>query len=314
MTCALRVARHCLDDRTRDILGKEIAEAVATGGLDSDADEAILASIGAHALNNFLPGEILHSLKLFSATGAHALILSNLPMQEFPDTPVNGFTDEAELAVTNAIQYGLIQLVGLTPFAVAYENNGKLIRNVAPNPSAAGTTSSWGADSEFFWHTDNPHLPFGGPGVDLRRYVPRYLTFFTVRNDEQVPTEILAVDDAVARLDENVLRRLRSAMYEVGAPASNEGDLALTETPVLELSAGGHRARFDHGTTTGLTEEAAATLRTWAETLEDVPAMEPVLRPGEFLIFDNYRTLHRRKAFTPGPAATARWLRRCYAS
>lgn len=314
MTCALRVARHRLDDRTRDILGKEIAEAVANGGLDSDTDEAILSGIGAHALNNFLPGEILHSLKLFSATGAHALMLSNLPTQEFPATPVSGFTDEADLAVTNAIQYGLIQLVGLTPFAVDYENDGRLIRNVVPNPSAAGTTSSWGADSEFFWHTDNPHLPFGGPGVDPRRYVPRYLTFFAVRNDEQVPTEILAVEDAVGRLDEQVLRRLRSAAFEVGAPASNEGDLALTETPLLELSADGHRVRFDRGTTAGLTDESAAMLEVWADSLANAPALEPVLQPGEFLIFDNYRTLHRRKAFTPGPAETARWLRRCYAS
>lgn len=314
MTYALRVARHRLDDRTRDILGKEIAEAVAAGELDSDADEAILAGIGAHALNNFLPGEILHSLKLFSATGAHALMVSNLPTQEFPPTPVNGFADETELAVSNAIQYGLIQLVGLTPFAVDYENDGRLIRNVVPNPSAAGTTSSWGADSEFFWHTDNPHLPFGGPGVNPRRYVPRYLTFFAVRNDEQVPTEILAVEDAVARLDEQVLRRLRSAAYEVGAPASNDGDLALTGTPLLELSADGHRVRFDQGTTSGLTDDAVAALKEWADALADAPALEPVLQPGEFLIFDNYRSLHRRKAFTPGPAATARWLRRCYAS
>jgi alpha-ketoglutarate-dependent taurine dioxygenase len=45
-----------------------------------------------------------------------------------------------------------------------------------------------------------------------------------------------------------------------------------------------------------------------------MPARELVLNPGEFLIFDNYRVLHRRRAFTPGPAPTARWLRRCYAS
>lgn len=314
MTCTLRVARHRLDDRTRDIVGKEVAEAVVTGRLDSDKDEAILAGIGAHALNHHLPGEILNALKLFSATGAHALVLSNLPTQDFPPSPLSGFADEAELAVTNALHFGLIQLLDITPFAVDYENNGKLIRNVVPNPSAAGTTSSWGADSEFFWHTDNPQLPFGEPGSDPRSYVPRYLTFFSVRNDEQVPTEILSVEDAVARLDEQTRHRLRSADYEFGSPASNDEDLVLAGSSVLELNVDGHRVRYDRGVTSGQTPEAVTSLDVWVDALNDAPALRLVLQPGEFLIFDNYRLLHRRKAFTPASAESARWLRRCYAS
>jgi hypothetical protein len=314
MTGALRLARHRLEDRTRDLLGKEIAERVATAELDSDKDEAILAGIGAYALNHYLPGEILQGLKLFPATGAHALVLSNLPTQEFPPSPLNGFAVEAELAVTNALHFGLIQLQEITPFAVGYENNGHLIRNVVPNPSAADTTRSWGANSDFFWHTDNPHLQFGDRGADVRLYVPRYLTFFAVRNDERVPTEIAAVEDVVGRLDERTQRRLQSSAYEVGAPASNDGGHALVGAPVLELDVQGHRVRYDQGTTRGQTDEAESALDVWVTALHDVPAQEPVLRPGEFLIFDNYRVLHRRRAFTPGPAATARWLRRCYAS
>ncbi|URN12249.1 hypothetical protein LUW77_12860 [Streptomyces radiopugnans] len=61
---------------------------------------------------------------MFTAAGSHALLLSNLPMQEFPPTPVSGFGDETELAVTNAIHLGLIRILGCTPFAVRYENDG----------------------------------------------------------------------------------------------------------------------------------------------------------------------------------------------
>lgn len=148
----MRLARHRLDDGTRYLLGKEITERVAATELDSDENEAILAGIGAHPLNRYLPGEILHGLQVFTATGWYALLLTNLPRQEFPPTPIAGFGTETDLAATNALHLGLIQLIGITPFAVTYENGGRLIRNVVPNPTASGTPSSWGADSEFFWH------------------------------------------------------------------------------------------------------------------------------------------------------------------
>src|SRR5439155_8176511 len=169
---------------------------IAETSLDPDADTAILTRIGRHALRRLLPGEVLHALQVFSNTSDHALLIENLPQEEFPPTPVTGFGDEATLAATNAVHFGLIGLLDLTPFAVDYENNGKLIRNVVPNPAASGTTSSWGADAEFFWHTDNPHLPFGAGGLDPRPYPPRYLSFYAVRNSERVATEFMAVEAA----------------------------------------------------------------------------------------------------------------------
>jgi L-asparagine oxygenase len=320
MTTLMRIVRYCLDDGTRDLLGKEINERVVTATLDSNDDQAILAGIGAYALQRYLPGEILHGLQVFRAAGSHGLILSNLPTRPVPPTPVTGFGAENDLALTNALHFGLIQLLGTVPFAVGYENGGRLIRNVVPNPAARGTASSWGYDSEFFWHTDNPHLPFGGPGSDPRPHVPRYLTFCAMRNDERVPTELTAADDIVALLSEDSRRRLVAARYTVGAPASNDADpvgrrMELTNAPLLELSADGrYWVRFDRGTTHGQDPEAEAALTRLREAAAASPRRECVLEAGDFLIFDNYRVLHRRRAFTPGPTETARWLRRCYVS
>ncbi|WP_240204816.1 TauD/TfdA family dioxygenase [Streptomyces actuosus] len=313
----LQFARCRVEDSVRDLLGKEIAARVAETDLESDLDDAILAGIGAYALRRHLPGDILHHLQVFTAAGSHALLLSNLPAQQFPPTPVSGFGDEAELAVTNAIHLGLIRLLECTPFAVRFENGGRLIRNVVPNPAASGTTSSWGADSEFFWHTDNPHQPFAPPGSDPRLYTPPYLTFYAVRNEERVPTEIAALDDVVVRLDPETRLGLMAADFEVGAPDSNDGEAtrSLRGTPVLETAPDGrHRARYDRGTTAGRTPEAQKTLDQWCSVLGTVPSAELVLETGDFMVFDNYRVLHRRKAFTPQPATTARWLRRCYAA
>jgi hypothetical protein len=316
MTAFMRLAHYCLDDGTRDLLGKELTEHVAVVTLDSDSDEAILASIGAHALQRYLPGEILHAIGVFRAAGTHVLMLRNLPVQELPPTPVSGFGAEPRLALTNALHFGLIQLLGTVPFSVGYENSGRLIRNVVPNPQASGTTSSWGADAEFFWHTDNPHLPFGGAGTDPRPHVPRYLTFTTLRNDEGVSTDMAAADDAVALLDAASREELAAARFAVGAPASNDaGPPELAGAAVLERSPESTWwARYDRGTTRAATPAGTAALDSWAVALRAAHRIEHVLAPGDFVIFDNYRVLHRRRAFTPAPAARARWLRRCYAS
>ncbi|MEV0603126.1 TauD/TfdA family dioxygenase [Streptomyces sp. NPDC050315] len=317
MTSLLQLARYYIDDSVRELLGKEISERVSETRLDSDLDDAILAGIGAYALRRHLPGDVLRGIQVFTAAASHALVLSNLPDQKFPATPVSGFGDEAELAVINAVHLGLVRLLGCTPFAVSYENDGRLIRNVVPNPAACGTTSSWGADSEFFWHSDNPHQPFGRPGSDPRLYTPPYLTFYTVRNEEKVPTEIAALDDVVIRLDEETRNRLLLPEFEVGAPDSNDAEntAPLGQAAILETDPQGRfRARYDRGTTSGVTTEARQALDHWCAALTDTPAAELVLETGDFVIFDNHRVLHRRKAFTPGPDATARWLRRCYAA
>ncbi|MER5768952.1 TauD/TfdA family dioxygenase [Streptomyces sp. NPDC001985] len=317
MTSLLQFARYRVENGVRDLLDKEISERVSESSLDSDIDDSILAGIGAYALRRHLPGDILHGVKVFTAAGSHGLVLSNLPAQEFPATPVSGFGDESELAVTNAIHLGLIRILGCTPFAVSYENDGRLIRNVVPNPAASGTTSSWGADSEFYWHSDNPHQPFGPPGSDPRLYTPPYLTFYAVRNEERVPTQIAALDDVVIRLDEPTRDALLTHDFEVGAPDSNDGAATgpLVKAPVLEPGPDGrHRVRYDRGTTFGSSERAREALERWCAALDTIPSAELVLDTGDFLIFDNLRVLHRRKAFTPAPEARARWLRRCYAA
>lgn len=320
MTDHMRLVRRSVDDETRDLLKKEIEERVVDRSLDPDRDMAILARIGEWALRRTLPAEALGALEGFVASANHVLMLTNLPRQELPPTPVTGFGAEEGLAVMNACHLGLIRLIGLTPYAVDYENDGKLIRNVVPNPAAAGTASSWGADSEFFWHTDNPHLPFGDPGADPRLYIPRYLTFCTARNDERVPTEVMAVETALERLPDEARRRLMEPAFEVAAPDSNDrasdgSRRARTDTALLELHGDdGHRVRYDRGTTRPVGPAAAAAMRDWVDALNAAPSLRPTLRPGQFLIFDNYRVVHRRRAFEPAPPDRARWLRRCYAS
>ncbi|MER6122367.1 TauD/TfdA family dioxygenase [Streptomyces sp. NPDC001795] len=316
MTAGPDIVRYVLDDGVRDVLAKELNSRLADAEpLDPDAHGVILASIGASALLQHLPDELLAELGKFTRGHSSVLVLENLPRYDAPPTPVGGFTPEAALAPVNALQLGLVRLLGTTPFAVPYENRGRVMRNVVPNPAAAGTTSSWGSDAEFFWHTDNPHLPFGEQGRDPRPNVPRHLTFYAIRNDERVPTDVVGVDTVLTRLTPAAREALARPEFEIGAPASVEtGAQPALRGAVLEHDGAAPRMRYDHGTTRGLTARAAAALDELTAALRTDDAERFVLRPGDFLLFDNYRVLHRRRAFTPRPAATARWLRRCYAS
>ncbi len=315
----LRHVHLALDDETRDSLTTDILRRVEGCRLDSDRDSTILARIGRHVLRAHLPAETLRQLGGFRSSGAHALSVDNLPQEAAPSTPVEGFCDEARLPLTNALHFGLIDILGLTPFSVDYENQGRLIRNVVPNPESAGLTSSWGADAEFSWHTDNPHLPFGSEGEDPRQFPPAYLTFVAVRNHERVPTELMAVDDAVSLLPGDVVNTLSSPRYVIAAPDSNDtaagGErMQLAHAAVLEPHEDGHRVRFDKGTTQAESADAEHALDQWHKALASATSVAPVLTSGQFLIFDNYRVVHRRGAFEPTAQASARWLRRCYAS
>src|SRR6201999_1007559 len=100
-------------------------------------------------------------------------------------------------------------------------------------------------------------------------------------------------------LDPETRDRLSSPEFEVGAPDSNDADvtLPLKDTPLLDAdSTGRYRMRYDRGTTTGTTPEATAALERMCAAMTEVSSAEFILRTGEFMIFDNHRVLHRRRA------------------
>ncbi|MER6343570.1 TauD/TfdA family dioxygenase [Streptomyces sp. NPDC001595] len=311
MTALRPVVELELTDAESARVGERIAAALPPDGLDPDREPGILARIGAEALASSAPGELIDEIRRFPRSGASVVVVRNLPRQpSWPASPTAGWCAERELSALNALHMGIVQLMGLAPFAVEYENAGHLMRNVVPNPAAAGTTSSWGADTEFFWHTDNPHLEFGEPGTDPRRYVPRYLTFTGIRNEEAVPTDVMPLPYLERVLDAGLRSALAEPLYDVTAPDSNRSGETLASVPLLDAAG---RVRFDRGHTTAAGAAGVAPLARFTELLADAPHESLVLGAGDFLAFDNYRTLHRRVGFTPAPPGHARWLRRLYA-
>jgi L-asparagine oxygenase len=73
--------------------------------------------------------------------------------------------------------------------------------------------------------------------------------------------------------------------------------------------------RFDPFLVTAIDSVSAAANTRLVQALVEADAshaVDVVLRAGDLLVFQNYRVLHRRVAFTPLPAARSRWLRRFY--
>ncbi len=297
--------------------------------VDRDADT--MALIGALALAKGLSLQDIQQLKEFGqGFNAPWLTVAGLPAQDnLPETP-QGYGDDTEVLFSDSILLGGMMLAGLSPIAYSYENYGRLMRNVAPSKLAENTVSSHGAKLALEWHTDNAYAfqdgfrsprstgtytrPMGSPS-------PRFLCFVALRNQEAngnpVPTELLAVDEILSQLPVRLIDKLRQPIYEI-KPGSSNKRTSMRNMPLLEScpQTGVEWLRFNanEGRTLGRSKLAQRAVAEMTQRIEqmDSSSIPIYLEAGELLMFDNYRVLHRRKAFDPGELAHARWLRRCF--
>ena len=275
-----------------------------------------VGAMGAQWLSSLLGDELIRSIGSFADSSYKALLLRGIGLSTDVRSPSNGFLPDSQCVLDfDLLHFGMLNLLGVRSHAVQYENYGKLVRNVVPVPQAAGTTSSWGADVDFSWHTDNPNWPFDDKASDVARSVPNYLAFIAVRNREQASTDIVCVEHVLSLLPAWAIEHLSQPAFAFGAPASNEGyDGEQRVIPIIEPGSNGYRLRFDDGIVSATEPQAEAALALLRQVLKEVRGIELVLQPGDFFIFKNARVLHRRKAFKPLPEGQARWLRRVYGS
>lgn len=312
----LDLCRTEVSAQVADQLRTDLEVAVAPGVTAAD----ILLAAAREVLQDRLPREVQDTAQDFVDSPHEAFLLRGLPVPESILTPATGFTDEAAMSSVNALHLGLYELMGISPYAVPYENEGELFRNVTPVEQAAGITSSWGADTEFFWHSDNPNWPFLHRSAAREQAVPRYLGFLIVRNDEHAPTDVVSVDRVLGSLPDWALDQLRSPSFDFAPPASNDGTRQegarqqAARLPVIEDGPAGTLMRFDDGAISCRDERSAMAFETLRASMRTLQGAELTLTAGDFLVFKNERVLHRRRAFEPLPVGRGRWLRRCYAS
>lgn len=315
----------------RELVRQAVLEGLGNRSFMVDTDADLMGLIGAAALANGLSQPERRAMSEFGqGFGLPWLVLRGLPLQEqLPKTP-QGYGDDTQTLFSDTMLLGGMFLAGLKPIAYSYENFSRVMRNVAPSKLEVDSVSSHGSKRDLHWHTDNAYafedgyrsprstgshlLPVGSPS-------PRYLCFVGLRlNDGQgqaVPTELLPVDAILADMPKRLQNLLLRPIYEIRPGASNTR-ASMKRMPLLEVCprTGAYLLRFNanEGQTLGLTTLATGAVTELSKRLEDMDSRSnPIyLRPGELLLFDNYRVLHRRKSFDPGAWDEARWLRRCF--
>jgi hypothetical protein len=272
--------------------------------------------VGAEWLSSVLRHDAIKTVRDFARSCHKTLLLRGIALSTDVSTPRDGFLPDNQCVLDfDLLHFGMLRLMGIRPYAVEFENRGKLVRNVLPVPEASGTTSSWGADVDFSWHIDNPNWPFEGKVRDVAVCVPNFLAFVAVRNHEGAATDVVCVDQVLEQLPEWVIAELSRPAYAFGAPASNEGfEGEKRILPILEHDGLVKRMRFDEGVVEAVDPLGTEALSILRRCLKGMQGEQVVLRPGDFFIFKNTQVLHRRKAFKPLPDGKARWLRRVYGS
>lgn len=306
-------------ENVKESISEEFHAQTATAHHVPDSDVRTFAETGAKYLRSHLPASVLERFADWRGDPSPWLTVSHLPQpRHWIPTPVDGFCDERELAVPNLVQFGLLHLLGLIPTAYRWENDGRLVRNVAPRPGSGGALTSWGYSAPLDWHTDDSVLDHEET-AEAAIAIPHYLSFYGIRNDEGVPTELLAVDSVTAVLPRWVLDDLRLPEFLVTAPESyaagcDDGPLTREGVPLLwTLPSGRDAARYGPGRISGLTLRANRALTQFERRLGELDGTSVLIGAGDFHIFDNRRVLHRRVPFEPSAPGRARWLRRCYA-
>ncbi len=308
-----------LPDEVKAAATAEFTALAGRGAADPDSDVQACTAAGARLLRCVLPGEVLDRLTEWRNEPSPWFTVANLPEPaERVPTPQNGFCDESLMGLPNLVQFGMLDLLGLAPVAYRWENNGRLIRNVAPKPGAGRALTSWGYSAPLDWHTDDSvldHRENAEPAIAI----PHFLSFYGMRNDEEVPTDLLTVSSVLATLPDSVVEHLRLPEFLVTAPESYasgpaDGPMKRESVPLLwRLPDGQDAVRYGPGRVSGLTLRATRALSQFERRLAELDGVPVLVRAGDFHIFDNRRVLHRRVPFQPAAPGTARWLRRCYA-
>jgi len=269
---------------------------------------------GINWLRSFLSADVVEDIRKFTRSNHKVLLMRGIDISTDVSSPDSGFlnTDQCVLDF-DLLLFGMLELLGVQPYAVEYENYGRLVRNVVPVKEAVGMTSSWGADVDFSWHTDNPNWPFLGQSDDIKTCIPEYLAFTAIRNIEGAPTDIVYIDNVLEKLSSWVIEQLERPAYRFLAPVSNESFHGQARIlPILEYSGCGYRMRFDEGVISATDPDGKEALDILIKCLNETQGICFNLEPGDFIILKNTQVLHRRKAFTPEPDGKSRWLRRIY--
>lgn len=236
-------------------------------------------------------------------------------LHSFNNLPPTPFSKECSFEI-DKIGLPLLTLhckLNIFPIVYEGENDGRLIRHVAPMQKSQSHISSQGSVYDFDMHVDNPDLSILGD----KNFIipsPETLSLFCARNPQNIPTNIVRLDDILNLLNYNDISLLSDNVFEVKRPDSfEEQNVKVKNLPVLNFYQGKYYSRFDsHNIFTSSKEHQYALDKFRNIANNNTFTSQLVLRQGQCIIFNNQRVLHARKSFKPNFDGNDRWLIRIF--
>lgn len=266
-------------------------------------------------LQKSLSEDVVNCIKRFSQNSSEsALIIRGLPLgNNIPSTPYEGFTENRNILLANALHIGIYNLAGYEPIAYENENAGRLFRHVVPAKEGKGQKSSHGSDLAFGFHVDNPDLPLSTETVTDKSTCPELLSLMAIRSDLKVKSSIVILDQILANLSRGVKQTLCTDEFMIERPASFDIGQS-SRLPILTYDKNNiPHCRYDKENISPLTPKAAAALLMFEAELEKHEnQITTVFCPGDMLLIKNQRTLHRRDAYQSRNDGADRWLVRLF--
>lgn len=253
-----------------------------------------------------LPDDVVKLLSEFARPGGHdAITIDNLPIDaDLGVTPPDGQRPLYKKAVSEAVITGIVERMGCEVFSYKQEKGGELFHQLVPVAGEEEKQSNTGR-AKFGYHTDNANIP--------TRFRQECLGLFGLRNEKDVCTLIITLDELKQAIPDALWRELRYPIYQFPAPLSFDlaGWSVLSECrPVIWTDDSGiDRIALPRSDFVQPDTESEAAIIELRALLDTIQPWRIVISPGRFLAFHDNRVLHGRDKVMGD-----RWLQRVYFS
>ncbi|MGB4190979.1 MAG: TauD/TfdA family dioxygenase [Rickettsiales bacterium] len=293
------VHRIILEDSLKEELYRNINEIKLDPYKEFDNIKAILEK------NN------LHK-KFFSSLSSQKnkvpiIFIQNLPIDcNLISTPLDdGYCINKE-KITEKVLLTLTTALGISPYVNMDEKGNSVIQNIVPIKGKEFELSGASTSVTFNWHTENVHE--ASPAD--------YFILSTLRGDKNAFTSVMLVQDIVNIIPRLMLKELLRTSFIMRTGPTYEKEINFIR-PILSVDKKGNYDMYYNSDINrcfpinSFGENLYMSLQQYIK--EKVPSYAVSLRPGEAMILNNKRVLHKRDAFEVSTSTEERrWLQVVY--
>jgi hypothetical protein len=233
-----------------------------------------------------------------------AIVISGLPIDNIKPTPSNvPASDNHRSPTDDEIVHIIIASYLGQVFAWDSIQNGNIINHIIPVIENSLKLISSNYDRLFDFHTEDAFHPLAGD----------YLALSCIRNPSKVPTLISFLGDIDTESD--WAQPLFNKKFFIHSNIAHNVDRIQKPSPILFGDVRHPYVRFNRNSMSVIDEEQEATKAVeifYSKLTEQ--ASEVILKEGDAIYIDNFRTMHARPPYKPKFKGSDRWLKRLYVS